>query len=83
MSAFWDLECNQIDAAARAVEDRKKKYLRSSGWEYTSDTIDHRWRWFKEIDGRQYGTDLEDAFGIQKKLDSRKYAEANPSEFED
>jgi hypothetical protein len=83
MSAFWDLEANQIESAERAVRDRKEAHLRKTGWDHTSATVDCCWRWFKTIDGRHYGCGTDDAFRIQKVIDSREYASAHPEEFED
>lgn len=83
MSKFWDLECNQINAAEQALVGRKEKYLRTKGWEHSSSTPGSRWMWFKEVDGRHYGCGADDAFRIQKSIDSRDYASAHPEEFED
>jgi hypothetical protein len=80
---FEDLECIKIDSAESALDDRKAAYLRSRGWEYTSQTVDSVWRWFKTIKGRHYGCGIHDAFHIQDFIDRREYAAAHPDEFND
>jgi hypothetical protein len=93
---FEDLECEQIDTAEMRLRHRKETYLRTTGWQYTSDTIGSYWMWFKDATTpeykhgkvvgqktRSYGCSADDAFRIQSTLDRNEYARLHPEEFDD
>ncbi len=61
-----------IDDAESKVSDLRTKYLRKSGWNYTSSTLGSYWKWEKEIEGRTYLCDSDHADRMQRELDYRE-----------
>lgn len=52
-------------AAQEEAAEMEAKYLRRFGWEYTSDTPDHGWRWQRKFEkGHTILTDARSAIRI-------------------
>lgn len=70
---------------ARTCEDvihAKKEYLRSTGWECSSDHPYGLWLWSKDYDGKTYRCDLDTALHVQDGIEGDESVEAADEEWE-
>ena len=54
--------------AQEVLAEAEAGYLRRFGWEFTSQTPDFAWRWWRKFeDGRTIMTDADDAIAITER----------------
>jgi hypothetical protein len=61
----------QREDAEDRVNDLNGRYLRATGWSYSSDTPDCTWLWMKEIKGVRYAMPEELALSMEDYIQGR------------
>jgi hypothetical protein len=72
-------EINEIERLRRDAEEKRDRWLRNRGWEYTSSTPGCYWMWKRE----GYLVDTSTAERLQGHWDGERAEELHPERYED